>query len=744
MFHGKLLFRREIKRVSETRHPVPALFESMEDRRLLSAVALAAAPTAANLQPSQSQAQTAAATSVVGVPALNSRPGAAYTVYVDFAGFNFTGQWATSGKTPGVTPAYDDDGNPAQFNAHEIANLQRIWSRISENYSAFDINITTVDPAVAAGKASDDFTRQNFYDATPRLMHLVIGGTGDWQPDSGGVSFTDVMPRAEAGSNGYHTDWLFSGDAPDDFGFVCDGATHEIGHTLGLRHQGDWSGNTLVHELNYGNASYAPIMGVAYSSARSLWSVGDANFNTGSATLQNDLGIIASDSGMNGFIEDHVGHTLSTATPLPVNGSAVNWMTARGTIGPLSRYNPQPVGAENYTADFWSFKTGGGLVTLNVKSGRSTMTGGTPDDGAALNVVLNIYNGSGSLIATVDTASLDETFSKQLAAGTYFARVTPKANLTDSSYNGRSFFDMGDYFITGSVPASPPAVVNNDPDDQIAEAKSVALGSTTSEKIGDGLTAGTPLGQDVDLYKFTAAAGQKISIDIDRASGSSLDSYIRLFSYNAAASSVAELKASDNTAAPGETLGKDAYLEYTFSAAGTYYLGVSGIGNKSYSAITGAGDVTGTTGAYSITFKSLGGGAVADSDDQLSEALPISTSSTNAGKSLSNATDVDMYKFTVSAKQTVHFDIDRPSGSSLNSYLRLFNASGAQLASNNNAAAKGETANSLDAYLSYTFATAGTYYIAVSSSANTAYGPVSGSNDVAGSIGNYTLILSKV
>ena len=68
---------------------------------------------------------------------------------------------------------------------------------------------------------------------------------------------------------------------------------------------------------------------------------------------------------------------------------------------------------------------------------------------------------------------------------------------------------------------------------------------------------------------------QELGFDLDRTSGSTLDSFVRVF--NSAGS---RITSNDNRAAPGETLGKDSYVEYTFTTAGTYYVGVSGYGNS--------------------------------------------------------------------------------------------------------------------------------------------------------------------
>src|SRR5215211_8073736 len=66
--------------------------------------------------------------------------------------------------------------------------------------------------------------------------------------------------------------------------------------------------------------------------------------------------------------------------------------------------------------------------------------------------------------------------------------------------------------------------VADDPNDQISEA--VAFGSMAQSRVGTG-TIDVPA--DVDLWSFNVVAGQRISFDVDLASGSTLDSYIRLF-----------------------------------------------------------------------------------------------------------------------------------------------------------------------------------------------------------------------
>ena len=61
-----------------------------------------------------------------------------------------------------------------------------------------------------------------------------------------------------------------------------------------------------------------------------------------------------------------------------------------------------------------------------------------------------------------------------------------------------------------------------------------------------------------------------------------------------------QVASNDNGAAPGETLGTESYLDYTFAADGRYYVGISGHGNATYDTVTGDGDATGSTGGYSL------------------------------------------------------------------------------------------------------------------------------------------------
>ncbi|RLS54415.1 MAG: hypothetical protein DWH91_11905 [Planctomycetota bacterium] len=129
-----------------------------------------------------------------------------------------------------------------------------------------------------------------------------------------------------------------------------------------------------------------------------------------------------------------------------------------------------------------------------------------------------------------------------------------------------------------------------DSDDQISEARFLGDLSATRIVSGPSVTS-----KDVDMFSFTVSTGQRVTFDIDRPRGR-LDSVIRLFSADGT-----QLNINDDGAAPGEPASLESYLDVTFVAGGTYYMGVSGYSNWSYSAITGAGDIRASTGRYTLT-----------------------------------------------------------------------------------------------------------------------------------------------
>jgi len=179
--------------------------------------------------------------------------------------------------------------------------------------------------------------------------------------------------------------------------------------------------------------------------------------------------------------------------------------------------------------------------------------------------------------------------------------------------------------------------------------------------------------------------------------------------------------------------------------------------------VGGLDPLTATAGAYSLTLNAAGSGIVSmaggvaiaasssdswsvqaaglvDAGDTIATAAPVEITSGalrlsgRIGDGSYGSRDVDLYRVTLAVGQTLVIDIDAQSlagSSTLDSYLRIFNAAGRQLASNDDAA------GSLDSYLSVRATVAGTYYVGVSGYGNSSYNASRAASGNRGSVGSY-------
>jgi len=398
-------------------------------------------------------------------PQLSSNANAKYTLYLDFSGFNYDGQWGNTGRTPGNVPAYTTDGDNSTFNTAEKTAITNTWARYVNAYAGFNINVTTVDPA-AAGLA--DAQRQSFYDQKQYMMHTVLGGTYNWYGSSGGVSYVATAQNANV-LTGRHTNWVFpvNGSGTSDKGMAAAGI-HEDGHGLSLNHQhdehklainpNDPNGEYSSNNNSNGNGSYGPLMGTTYNSQRGTWRVGAAKYGDA-----NDVAVLESNGAMGPLLDDNIGHSFATATSLAVAGSSVDVTSSRskGFIMPKSSAGYSAgsgVGDEDvYTKDYYSFRAAGGAVTLVAHDGNSLLQAGVADPGATMRAVMRIYDKNHNLVgtATEDTSTLVHTWSGTLATGDYFAQIVSYGAFVSAYEPDSRYFNMGGYFLTGSGLAQP-------------------------------------------------------------------------------------------------------------------------------------------------------------------------------------------------------------------------------------------------------------------------------------------------
>ena len=413
------------------------------------------------------------------------------------------------------------------------------------------------------------------------------------------------------------------------------------------------------------------------------------------------------------------------------------------------------VGDGTYLAadvDLYSLElTAGTTVTFDIDA--RGLSGSSP-----LDSYLRLFDATGAEVAANDDddTSFDSLLSyTATAAGGYVLGVSAFSN---SSYDpntagtGSAAGSMGRYTLRVDLaePAEPPAddppvSGAGEPNDSFATA--TVLTFTAGEAdfeavIGDGVHETA----DVDLYSLDLAAGETVTIDIDAAAlaePSSLDSYLRLF--DAVGSEVA-FNDDDGSSF-------DSQLTFTAESAGSYVVGVSGYANSVYDPlVAGTGSTAGSTGAYTLRVDRAETEPPVHDDPEPGTNEPNDAGSTatalvlDLGRAEVDGTigdgdhadsDVDLYSVSLTAGDVVSIDIDaqtRATPSTLDSLLRLFDATGVEVAFND------DDGSSFDSLLSYTVEASGSYLIGVSAYGNSSYDPlVAGTGAAAASTGRYTL-----
>src|SRR5262249_3593850 len=152
------------------------------------------------------------------------------------------------------------------------ANIHFIWQIVAEDYSPFNINVTTVAPAADAQHVSQ----------------IDIGGDS-WISGAGGVAQVGGVTYGTGSSPA--RGFVFS-NVTGDIWWIAAATAHESGHTMGLWHQSYWSGTTLVYEYQPGPGDgTGPIMGGGSSASRAMWWYGTSNL--GSTFYQDDMQVIS-------------------------------------------------------------------------------------------------------------------------------------------------------------------------------------------------------------------------------------------------------------------------------------------------------------------------------------------------------------------------------------------------------------------------------------------------------------------
>jgi len=354
----------------------------------------------------------AAKVPLTSIPALNSHPGAPATLFLDFGGANIP-TWG--GYNPGITPALDQDNDPTTFSDAEIQTIRDSWAAVAEDYSPFNINVTTVDP----GNRTDRKTQC-----------IVIGGTGAWYGSAGGVSYIGSFSNSDP-----NTGFVFLNSNAN---FIGAAAAHEAGHGFGLQHQSSYDANGVrTDEYSHGDQVDSPIMGYGYTS-RNVWWKGPTSISVDD--IQDDMAVIA--SAANGF-----GYRPDDHTNSPASGGALTQQAGSGSTIQLGGSGV----IEQATDQDW--------FTFTVPSSASvSMKIDVAPQFADLNARLELRSSSGAtLVGAADSSALGELLTTTLAAGTYRLGVMSHHQPTSGGGFITRVGDVGQYSVHVSVTPSAPA-----------------------------------------------------------------------------------------------------------------------------------------------------------------------------------------------------------------------------------------------------------------------------------------------
>ncbi|MBO9700803.1 MAG: T9SS type A sorting domain-containing protein [Sporocytophaga sp.] len=335
----------------------------------------------------------------ISAPALNlqSSPGAQGVILLDFDGQYISGTYWNGGNPI--------DALPCALSESEIIE---VWKLVSEDYRPFNINITT---------------SESVYQAAPldKRMRCIFTPTTTASPGAGGIAYI--------GSFTWGTDtpcWVFN----DGIKGAGEAASHEIGHTLGLSHDGRISAQ---EEYFSGTEEWAPIMGIGYYSKIVQWSKGEY---ADASNQQDDIAIISSGVANLGFRIDEAGTITGSFKQLVyTDAGEVNADQNSGVI----------TSAED--EDIYYFTTSGGSTNLLINPSSSNPN---------LDINASITDGEGKIVAfSSPLDSLSSKLTVNLNAGTYYLHIKGSGKISLTTIDYSEYGSIGEYFISGIINFTP-------------------------------------------------------------------------------------------------------------------------------------------------------------------------------------------------------------------------------------------------------------------------------------------------
>ncbi len=371
---------------------------------------------------------------------LHSNPNAKHTIYLDFDGHTTVNtSWNSVTHPTIISPAFDTDGNTSSFSVGELQTILGIWQRVTEDFAPFEVNVTTEAPSIEdLRKSGTGDTRWGIRALMTQNTNLanntaVFGGIG-------GVAYLNSFNAS--------TDLpLFSFNKGENNAAMT--ASHEVGHSLGLNHDGQVDSNpldTVNDSKSYhsgfgsGDTSWGSIIGAPFNKSLTQWSKGEYQYAN---NQEDDLAIITTRNGF-GYRADDYGNDTNTATSLIADTSGK--IRAFGII------------ERNTDKDVFAFTTGTGNISLNIAAASRSYISDSIGNydvkyldarGSNIDLWAGIYNSNGILVAESNPVDLlSASFTNfYLTAGSYYLQIDGVGKTGNDGYS--DYGSLGQYAING-------------------------------------------------------------------------------------------------------------------------------------------------------------------------------------------------------------------------------------------------------------------------------------------------------
>ena len=348
-----------------------------------------------------------------GLPILHSNKGSSNILYLDFDGHinPSDSAWGYFSAMP-FDPSENDVShtNPI-FDEFEQYYIFDIWQRMSEDFAPFNIDVTTEEP--------------NTFTST--TAHCLFTNTnqsnGNYMPEynAGGVAYLDVFGES---FYDYYSPALVFWNNLYNTADCADAGSHEIGHNLGLSHDGTNSQAYYNGDGDDSTFSWAPIMGAGYNNRITQWSKGQYN---NANNQENDLDIIKNK--LSYRQDDYPDSILNSYTINIVN----------------NKFNKKGIIEKNTDKDFFKFVLDNESdLEINISPLSLNFTYG----GYNLDIGSKLYNSDYIVIHSFDSSNLELNYKARVNKGNYYLRI-----YGNSHHNGKytNYGSLGQYFISGEI-----------------------------------------------------------------------------------------------------------------------------------------------------------------------------------------------------------------------------------------------------------------------------------------------------